>query len=95
MTRLKFAAKTGDWRKLADKRDSRGNVFARYGNLANVNEQATPSSTERYLQIQYRYPSPLKRSVRLGRPLFSVPPHFLSLRAVACPPTTTMLKRFA
>lgn len=72
MSRLNFASKTGKWRISAEKCIPCGNEFAPFGNMARLIEQVAPSSTERHLQIQYRYPSPLKRSVRPDRPLFSV-----------------------
>ena len=44
--------------------------FAQPAACTIVARQASPSSTEMRLHVQNRYPSPLKRSARLGRPLF-------------------------
>jgi len=81
MTRLISAAKLSEWQEMAENRLHLRNAFPVFGNMVMSGMQKTPSSTERFLQIQYRYPSPLKRSVLLDRPLFSVlykflPPHF-------------------
>ena len=72
---------TCNWQEMAEKALRTGNALVGLRIVVNSIKQEDCSSTGRLLQIQYRYPSPLKRSVRLDRPLFlshlllrSVPP---------------------
>lgn len=63
-------AYVGIGRKPAQTDVASNNAFVPACLVGIVGVQASPSSTENGLQVQNRYPSPLKRSAHTGRPLF-------------------------
>lgn len=84
MNRLFSACILTKWQDLAENRLQIRNTFISFGNMLIWFLQAIPSSTECLLQIQYRYPSPLRRSVHPGRPpFFVVPDHVRNARQPA------------